>query len=76
MNPFIFLCSKLGEDPLTFLDEVYKIVHAMGVTSRENVELDSYQLKEVSQLWFTQLKDNRPVESGPIEWKEFKEAFL
>lgn len=22
------------------------------------------------------LKDNRPMDSGPIEWEEFKEAFL
>ena len=26
--------------------------------------------------WYTQWKDNRPMESGPIEWEEFKEAFL
>ena len=27
-------------------------------------------------MWYTKLKGNRPVESGPIEWDEFKEAFL
>ena len=32
MNPSIFLGSKVGEEPLESLDEVYKIVHAMGVT--------------------------------------------
>jgi len=39
MNPPIFLGSKVGEDPQKFLDEVYKIVNAMGVTSREKAEL-------------------------------------
>ena len=28
------------------------------------------------QVWFTQWKDSRPVESGPLKWEEFKEVFL
>ena len=35
-----------------------------------------YQLKDVTQVWYTKLKGNRPVESGPIEWDEFKEYFF
>ena len=31
---------------------------------------------DVSKIWYTQWKDNRPEGSGPIEWEEFKEAFL
>ena len=27
-------------------------------------------------MWYTQWEDNRPVELGPTEWEEFKEAFL
>ena len=50
MNPPIFLDYKVGEDSQDFLDEVYKIVHARGVTSREKAELASYQLKDVSQI--------------------------
>ncbi|KAK4721436.1 hypothetical protein R3W88_011669 [Solanum pinnatisectum] len=76
MNPHIFLVSKVGEDPQEFLDEVYKIVNTMGVTSREEAELASYQLKDIAQVWFTQWKANRPVEAGLIEWEEFKGAFL
>ena len=67
MNPLVFLGSKVGEDPQEFLNVVYKIVNAMGVTSREKAELVSYQLKEVGKVWFTQLKSNRPIEVGPIE---------
>ena len=55
---------------------MYKIVHVVVVTSKEKEELASYQLKDVSQVWYTQWKGNRPVESGPIEWEEFKEDFI
>ena len=34
INPPIFLVSKVGEDPQEFIDEVYKIVHGIGITSR------------------------------------------
>ena len=50
MNPPIFHGSMVGEYPQDIIDEVYKIVHATGVTSRENVELSSYQLKVVAQV--------------------------
>ncbi|TMX05037.1 hypothetical protein EJD97_003172 [Solanum chilense] len=32
--------------------------------------------QEYLDVWYTQWKDNRPVESGPIESEEFKETFL
>ena len=43
MNPHIFLGSKVGEYSQEFIDAVYKIVHAMRVTSMEKAELVSYQ---------------------------------
>ena len=55
---------------------MYKIVHAMGVTSWKKAELTSYQLKDIAQVWHTQWKGNMPVESGTIEWEEFKATFL
>ena len=39
MNPHIFPVSKVGEDPHEFRDDVYKMAHSTGVTSREKVEL-------------------------------------
>ncbi len=66
MNPPIFLVSKVGEDPQEFLDGLYNVLSVMRVTSSE----------KVYQVSYTQWKDNRPVESRPVEWKEFKEAFL
>ena len=76
MNPPVFLGYKVNEDPQEFLDGVYEILSVMGVTSREKGELASYQLRDVSQIWYTQLKDNRTKGSGPLERTEFKKAFL
>ena len=48
------------------------MLSAMGVISMEKAELASYQLMDVSQILYTQWKDNRLEESGPIKWEEFK----
>ena len=42
MNPLIFTRSKNSEDPQEFVDEVHKILVAMGATDAEKVELASY----------------------------------
>ena len=76
MNPPTFFGSKVDEDPQNFIDEVFKIVDAMGVTPREKAELASYQLKDVAQVWFEQWRDERPIGADPIDWGVFKTAFL
>ena len=76
MNPPTFLFSMVGEDPKAFLDELYKIVHAIGVSFRDKAELASYLLKAVAKVWYTQRKCNTPNESCPILWEDFMEAFL
>ncbi|WMV49869.1 hypothetical protein MTR67_043254 [Solanum verrucosum] len=43
MNPPEIHGSKLGEDPQEFIEEVYKIIDAMWVTSVEKMELAIYQ---------------------------------
>ena len=53
MDPSTFLVSKVGEHPQYFLDGVYKVLSAMLVTSWEKEELASYQLRDVSQIWYT-----------------------
>ena len=42
MNPLMYFGSKVDEDPQDFLDEVYKILFAMGVSTTEKVELAAY----------------------------------
>ena len=62
MNLPILLGSKVGEDSQEFHDGVYKVLSSMGVTSWKKAELSSYQCREVSQVWYTQWKNNRLVE--------------
>ena len=57
MNSIMFNRSKVNEYLQEFLDKVYKILYAKGVTSNEKVELDSCQLKDVAQTWYTQWID-------------------
>ena len=45
MNSHIFLGSKVGENPQEFLDGVYKMLSAMGVTSSEKTYFASYHLR-------------------------------
>ena len=66
----------MDEDPRGFIDEVFKVVDAMGVTPRERMDLASYQLKDVSQVWFEKLRVERPLEKGSVDWEELNEAFL
>ena len=63
-------------NPQKFLDGVYKMLTSIGVTSTEKVELASYKLRDISQVWYTQRKDNRPIKSVSLEWVDFKEASL
>ena len=52
MNPPTFYGSKVEEDPQEFINKVYKILLAMGLSTSEKAELATYQLKDVAQAWF------------------------
>ena len=47
MNPRILIGSKVDEDPQDILDEVYKILFSMGVSTIEKVDLAAYKLKDM-----------------------------
>ena len=66
MNTLIFLGSKVNQDP--YLDGVYKFLSSMVVTSKEKAEFASNQLRDISQICYTQQKDNGLEGSDPIEW--------
>ena len=72
MNPPTFHGTTVDEDPQGFIDEVFKVVDAMGVTPREKENLDAYKLKDVAQVWFDKWRIKRPLERGPVDWEEFK----
>ena len=54
MYPPTFHCTKVDEDPQGFIDEVLKVVNAMGVTPWKKAELVDYMLKKVDQVWVEQ----------------------
>ena len=48
----------------------------MGLSTSEKAEFSTYQLKDVAQAWFVQLRDNRPLRGGPLTCEIFRKAFL
>ena len=76
MNPPIFYGYKVAKDPQEFINEVYKILYATGVSSSEKVEFDTYQLKDMAQTGYVQWRDNRPLRGGPVTWEIFKADFI
>ena len=52
INPPTFFGSKVEEDPQGFIDKMFKVLEALGVSSEEKAELTAYQLKDVAQVWY------------------------
>ena len=76
MNPPSFYGSKVEKHPQEFVDEIYKTLYAIGLTTSEKAELDTYQIKEVDQTWYVQWRENRPLRPGPVTWEIFKKDFF
>ena len=76
MNPPEFLGSQTNKDLHNFLDKIKKIFEVMQVTRNDRIDLASYQLKDVDQIWYTQWKENRGANAAPITWDYFSETFL
>ena len=58
------------------MDEVFKVLEAMGVSSKENEELAAYNLNDVAHVWYEQWKEERRVREDLISWSSFKTSFL
>ena len=72
MNPLTFYGYKVDEDPQEFIDEVYKILYAMGVSSSEKAELTNTN----SRMWLKLGMCNGGMRGGSVTWEIFKAAFL
>ena len=68
MNRPTFHVTKVDEDPQSFIDEVFKVLEAMGVTPREKADLVGCLLKDVAQVWFKQWRYERPLRDRPVDW--------
>lgn len=71
MNPLEFGGSQVEEHQNDLIDEFYKVVLIMGVTSVGKVPLASCQLKEFAQLWYEHWKSISPRCGGSYR-VEFK----
>lgn len=76
MNPPVYTGSKVKENPYKFIDEMYMVLRAMHVNELEGVEVASYQLKDVVNVWYTQWEGSRGEDVEPASWEEFETAFL
>ena len=76
MNPPTLYGCKVDKDPQYFIDEVYKILFAMGFSTSEKVKLSIYQLNNVAQTWYVKYKDNGPLRGGLVTLDIFKSLFL
>ena len=59
MYPCEFYGYKVEKDPQVFIDEDYKVLMIMRVTSMEKAEFVSYKHKGVSQICFNQWREWR-----------------
>ena len=75
-NPPTVYWSKVEEDHQEFIDKVYNILLSMGLSTSEKAELDTYQLKDISQVWYGKWRNNRPLGGCAVTWEIFKKDFL
>ncbi|WMV37438.1 hypothetical protein MTR67_030823 [Solanum verrucosum] len=75
MNAPEFNGSKVDEDPQEFIDKFYKTVGNILVSMIEKAQLAAYQLKGVAQVWFEQWKEERVVDAGNVNVKEYSLMF-
>ena len=71
-----FYGLRVEEYPNGVIDEVYKVLPIMGLSSIEEAELAAYQLKDVAQIMYEKWKDRIPIGAVPIELETFKLAYL
>ena len=66
MKPPVYHIYKTHKDPQEFVDEVHKILCAMGVDEKVKAELSSYQLKDVAKILYQMWANNQARVDFPI----------
>ena len=61
MNPPTFFTYKVEEDPKGSIDEVFKVLNAMGSVSSRKGRTSRLQTQSVAHVWYEQWKDERLV---------------
>lgn len=76
MNALEFYGSKVEEDANGLIDGFQKVLEITRVSSFENVKVVAYQLKDVSQIWYDQWKDNIALRAVLLEWETIKSKYI
>ena len=76
VNPLTFYESKVEKEAQVFIDEITKIIYAMWLSTSENVNLSTYNLKDVAQYLNVQWRDNRSLRGGHVTFMVFKKALV
>ncbi|KAH0682296.1 hypothetical protein KY289_020048 [Solanum tuberosum] len=75
LKPPVFTGASEVEDPLLFLDGIRKALDTLECSSTRSVKLVAYCLQDIIEEWFKSFKAGRPINSRPLTWKEFSDAF-
>ncbi|EOY21530.1 DNA/RNA polymerases superfamily protein, putative isoform 2 [Theobroma cacao] len=76
LKPPLFSGFDSSKDPQQFLDDMEKVCGALGSSGTRSVELVSFKLKDVAQIWFESFRRGRSLRSTPLTWEEFSVAFM
>ena len=76
INPLVYYRYKANENLEEFVDEVHKFICPMGVNEEEKSMFSTYQLKDVSQVWYMNWRDGRELGEVPITWDVLNTKFL
>ncbi|WMV09143.1 hypothetical protein MTR67_002528 [Solanum verrucosum] len=76
LAPPLFIRSSLTEDPLDFIDHIYRVLRVMHASVTEAMEFASFQLRDVAILWYEASERSRGPDALPAEWEDLSEAFL
>lgn len=66
----------MKDDLKNFIDEKYKVLKPMYTDEIEGVELASYKLKDVANVWYNQWEESRGERAEHAAWEEFEIIFL
>ncbi|XP_075107193.1 uncharacterized protein LOC142180156 [Nicotiana tabacum] len=71
-----FTGSDNSADPQSFLDGTLKALRALGCSSERAVELATYKLEDMANIWYETVLLGRPVGAAPLTWDEFTKLFM
>ncbi|KAH0715103.1 hypothetical protein KY284_008008 [Solanum tuberosum] len=76
LKPHVFTGASEVRDPLLFLERIQKALDALECSSTRSIKLAAYCLQHITEEWFKSFKAGRPINSRPLMWKEFSDAFM